>query len=139
MPSQWSIVMVKVVPLGFQLCLVPLTCWFPKGGMKGDFSEIWLTTYFGFRNFANISAMRLIFFKNYSSLKIDFKNVEKNWENIFCFWDNCSWIGCLKLSLLGGEYWSSKVNMLRSSLRNSNITKRDFLRIICLHSDQEIW
>ena len=59
-------------------------------------------------------------------MKIGFQNIEKNRENIFCFWDNYTWIGCLKLPLLGGEYWSSKVNMLRSSIKILSITKRVF-------------
>ena len=45
---------------------------------------------------------------------------------MFCFRDNCIWIGCLKLSLLSRENLSSALNMLTNSLRNLDISKRDF-------------
>ena len=55
--------MVKLVWFTFQQCLVPLTCCFPKGPLKGDLSETFLTTFFRVCNFANTSAMTVIFFK----------------------------------------------------------------------------
>ena len=53
--------MVRVVPFRFQQSMVPLTCCFPKGPLKGDFLEIPLNTFFGVRNLGNASAMRVIF------------------------------------------------------------------------------
>ena len=67
------------------------------------------------------------------------KNAETNWENVFSFWDNCIWIGSLKLSLLRREYFSLVVNVLRNSLENLHITKRDDFELNCFHMYQRIW
>ena len=40
------------------------------------------------------------FFGKCLKFNIDFKNARKNWKKVFCFWDNCIWIVCVKLSLL---------------------------------------
>ena len=40
------------------------------------------------------------FFSEYSKLYADYDNAEKDGENIFWFWDNCIWIGCVRHSLL---------------------------------------
>ena len=63
-----------------------------------------------------------------SKFKLDFKNAQKNSEKVFCFWDNCIWIGCVKLSLLRTEYLPSALNVLTKSLQILNITSRDFLK-----------
>ena len=54
--------MVKVVPLRFQQCLVPLSMLLVEGPLKLDFLDIYLTTLLGVRNFGNTSAVRIIFF-----------------------------------------------------------------------------
>ena len=136
LPSQWSMNMVKVVRFRFQQCWLPLTFCFTKGFMKRDFLEIWLTTFYVARNFGNTSALRMIFFSKCSKFNIDFKNAETNWENVFCFWDICIWIGCLKLSLLRREYLWSAVNMLTNILKTLHITERSFFKLNCFHSDQ---
>ena len=59
------------------------------------------------------------------------KKVEK-----FFFRDNCIRIGCGKLLLLRRKYLSSALNVLTTSFKIFLITKRDFLRLTCLHSDQ---
>ena len=128
--------MVKVVRFRFQQCLLSLTCCFPKEPMKGDFLEICLTTFFGVCNFDNTTAMRSIFFWKCSKFKLDFKNAKTNWNNVICFWDNFIWIGCPKLSLLRREYFSLADNVLRNSLKNFCITKRDFSEINSLNIDQ---
>ena len=116
-----------------------LTSCFPKGPLKEDFLEIYLTKFFGVRNFGNTSAVRVIFFGNYSKLNMYFKNAVTNSENVFCFLDNCVWIGSLKLSLLRREYLSSAVNMLTNIPKILHMTKRDFFQLNCFHSDQWIW
>ena len=57
-------------------------------------------------------------------------------EKFFCFWDNCIWIGCVKLFLLRREYLSSAVNVVRNSLNILHISKRDFFQVKFLLSDQ---
>ena len=51
-----------------------------------------------------------------SKFNVVFRNGEKNWETVFCFWDNSIWSGCVKLSLLRREYFSFAVNVLTNSL-----------------------
>ena len=45
------------------------------------------------------------------------------------FWDNCIWIGWVKLSLLRREFLSSAVNVLTSSPKIFNIWLREVFRI----------
>ena len=64
-----------------------------------------------------------------------FKNAKKNREENFCFWDNCIWIGSVKLPLLSRWCFSSTVNVLTNSLRILCITKRDFFQCNYVQSD----
>ena len=57
----------------------------------------------------------------------------------FCFWDNCIWRCCNRLSLLRTEYLSLAVNVLTNSPKILHITKRAFFQLSCLHNDQWIW
>ena len=61
---------------------------------------------------------------------------QKNSEKTFRFWDNFFWIGCVKLSLLRGEYLSSAVNMLTNSHNMLHITKSDFFKLNIIRGDQ---
>ena len=49
-------------------------------------------TIYSLYNFINTSALKLIFFSKCSKCEIDFRNAEKNWENIFHFRVKCIWI-----------------------------------------------
>ena len=98
------------------------------GPLKQGFLGIYLTTFFRVRNFGNTSAMRVFFWKC-SKFDLNFKSGEKNPKNLFCFLDNCIWIGCFKLSLLRREYLLSTVNVLTKSPKILQITKRDFLQL----------
>ena len=77
-----------------------------------------------------------LFLKKCSKFNLYFKKTVKNSEKIHCFWDNCIWIGCLKLSLLRREYLSSTANVLRNNLNILYINTRDFLKLNYLHSAQ---
>ena len=90
-------------------------------------------------NFQNTKAMRVIFFSKCLKFKLDFKNAAKNWEKVFCFWDNCIWIGIVKLSLLRTGYFSSAANVLTSSPKILHVNKRDFFQLNFLGSDPWIW
>ena len=74
-----------------------------------------------------------------SKLNLNFQNAEKNSENIFGFWDICSWKCYNKFGLLRREYLSSEVNELTNSPKILHISKTDFFKLNCLHSDQWIW
>ena len=54
--------MLKLVSFIFQHSLIPFTFCFSKGPLKCDFLDIYLTTFFGIRNFGNTTAMWVIFF-----------------------------------------------------------------------------
>ena len=86
-----------------------------KSPLKRDFLEIYLTTF----SESVISEIQKLwgssFFSKWSKLNLDFKSVAKSWEKVFCFSDNCIWIGKVKLSLLRRGYFSSIANVLTSS------------------------
>ena len=138
MPSQWSTNMLKVLPCKFQQSFGAFTMLLPKKDpSKQDFFDIDLTRFFGVRKFGNTSAMRVIFFFwKCSKFKLDFKNAEKKSEKVFYFWGTFIWIGWVKLSLLRREYLLSAHSLLGNSLEILHISKKDFLRVNCLHSDQ---
>ena len=46
------------------------------------------------------------------------------------------WMGCIKISLLGKEHWSTTPIVLRNSLKLLDITKRDFLPLNWLPVEQ---
>ena len=79
------------------------------------------------------------FFSKYSKFDGHFKKDEKNWEKVSFIWDNCLWIGIVKLSLLRTGYWSSAANVLTSSPKILHVHKRDFFQVNWLGSDQGIW
>ena len=58
-------------------------------------------------------------------------------KKIFSFSDNCMWMRCIKLSLLGREHLSTAVIVLRNSLKLFHITKRDFLPLNCIPLSNE--
>ena len=80
-----------------------------------------------------------LFFGKCSKFDLDCENAEKHQRKVFCFWDNWTWIGCIKYCLLISEYLSTDFNMLTNRLKILHITKRDFLQFNCLPIDQKIW
>ena len=75
----------------------------------------------------------------YSKIDGDFKNGAENLEKVFCFLDNCVWIGWGTFYLLRRKYLSSAVNVLTNSSKISDITKRDVFQIYFPHTDKMIW
>ena len=55
------------------------------------------------------------------------KKIEKK---IFGFWDKCTRIVSIHLSLIIREYLSSEVNVLRKGLKNFHVSKSDFCNSI---------
>ena len=80
--------------------------------------------------------MSVILFWKYSIFNVDFENTLKNGENVFGFWDNCMWMGCIKLSLFVRAHLSTTVVVLTNSLNLFFITKRDLLQLKCISSEQ---
>ena len=79
------------------------------------------------------------FFWKWSKFNIDLENARKKGEKVFSFWDNCMWMGYIKLFLWGREHLSTGPIVLTNSLKLLHITKRDFLQLNCLPLDQSIW
>ena len=113
-------------------------CW-SKGPLKRAFLDIYLTTF----SQSVISEIQKLWRSSFDSkclkFNTDFKNGAKNSEKVFCFSDNCIWIGIVKLSLSRTGYFSSTANVLRSSPKIWDFNKRDFFQINFLVSDQWIW
>ena len=60
---------------------------------------------------------------------------EKIEKKLFVFGDNLARIGCVKLSLLRREYWSSAVNVLTKTYKAFLLTKNDFFGLNYLQND----
>ena len=107
-----------------------LPCRLSRRPVKREFLDIYLSTSFVVRNLGNRQAKRVIFFWKCSKFNADSKNVEKNSEKMFYFWDKCIWICCITLSLLLREYLSLAVNVWRKGLKNFHVSKSDFCNAI---------
>ena len=83
--------------------------------------------------------MRVILFRKYSKLNLNFENAKENSENIFRFWDNCIWKCCCELSLIRREYLSSAVNGLKKCPKIFDIIQRGSVNLTCLCRDRLIW
>ena len=92
------------------------------------------------RNFGNTKAVRVIFFFfKYSKFNLDLKNAAKSWQKLFCFSDNCIWIGIVKMSLFRTGYFSSVANVLTRYPQIWYVNKGDFFEKNFLASDQRVW
>ena len=114
-------------------------CCLSKGPLKRDFLEIYVTT---FSESIILEIQKLLgssFFSEWSKFNLDFINAGKNWENLFCFWDNCIWIAIVRLSLLRTGYFSSAAKVLTSSPMIWHVNKKEFLEYNFPASDQWIW
>ena len=130
---------IKVVWGRFQMCLARLTYCFSKHPLKRDFLDIYLTPFSGSVTSKIQNLWPWSFFSKCLKFKLNFKIATKNSEKIFCFWDNCIWIGILKLSLWRTGYFSSAANVFTSSAKIWHVNKRDFFELNFLASDQWIW
>ena len=63
----------------------------------------------------------------------------RNYENFLSFSDISVSIGSIILSLLRRAYLALTVSVLANRLKLFHITKTDFFRLNCLHSDQYSW
>ena len=116
-----------------------LRCWLSINVLRCDFLGIKATALFAVYNFGNKRAMRLIVFPKYSTFDVHFRNFEENSANVFCYGDNCVWIGCVKHSLLPREYLSLGVDKLSNSLKIWDTTKTKILELKLFQSDRNIW
>ena len=131
--------MRKLLWWRFQQCSGTFTMLLAKGfSQTGLFRH--LSDYvFRVRNFKITKSMRDSFLPKCSNFHLDFKITARNIEKVFCFLDNCIWIGSLKLSLLRRGYLSSATNVLTTSPNIWHVNNRDFFKLNWLGNDQWIW
>ena len=139
MTWQWSMNMIKVKLCRFEPCLGTFTMLIFDGSSEMGLFRHLCNYVFRVRNFGNTEGVRVIFFTKCSKLNLDFKNLAKNAENFFFFWDNCIWIAIVKLSLLRTGYISSDAHVLRSSPKIFHFNKKDFFQLNSPSSDHWIW
>ena len=131
--------MAKVLSFTLNSASACLSCYLSKGPLKRDFLHIYLTTFFRVRTFKTTTPISVVFFFwKCSSLNLNFQNTKKNWENLFCFWDNSIWKCCYILSLLRREHFLSALSGLTNNPKILHITQRDFFNMNCLHRYQWI-
>ena len=116
-----------------------LPCCLGKVPLKQDFSDIYLTTFLESVISEIQNLLGSSFFSKYLKFILDLKNEAKYWQKVLCFWDNCIWIGIVKLSLLRRGYFSSTTNVLTSSPKTWHVKNRDFFRLHWPGNDRLIW
>ena len=116
-----------------------LRCYLSEVPLKQDSLDIYLTTFSESVTSKIQNLWGSSVFSKYSKFNLNFKNAAKNSEKVFCFWDNCIWIGIVKLSLWRTRYFSSATNVLKSSPKILHVNKRDFFQLKFLGSHRGIW
>ena len=123
----------------FNSVWAPLRHCLLKHPLKRDFLDIYLATFSESVTSKIQNLWGSYFYSKCSKFNLDFKNAGKNLEKVFCSFDNCIWIGIVKLSL----WWASSVSLIAHLLRSSpkilHVNKRKFLEHNVLTSDQWIW
>ena len=131
--------MIKSLRCRFQQCLGTFSILPLKASSEMGFLDIYLTTYSESVTSKMQNLWVWFFYSKIYKFNRELKNEAKDWEKVFCFWDNCIWIGIVKLSLLRRGYFSSVGNVLTSSPKIWYVNKRDFLEHNFLSSDKWIW
>ena len=123
----------------FNSALAGVPCCLSTASLKRGFLDIYLTT----SSESVISKLENLwgfyFVPNLLKFNLDFVMGAKNWEKLFSFWDNCIWIGSVKVSLLRTGNFSLAANVFTSSQKIWHVNKRDVFQLNWLGSDQWIW
>ena len=90
----------------------PSTCWLWNGVLKRCFFESVLNKSFTVCNFRNKVAITFITCFKMFKICSRFQKLNKKQEQVFCFWDNCIWIGDEKFSQSQTGYMPLGVNVL---------------------------
>ena len=116
-----------------------LPCFFSKGPLKREFLYICMITFpeSVIPEIQNLWGSS--FLSKCSKFDLYLKNSVKNSQKVLCFWDNCIWIGIVKLSLLKTRFFSSDASVLTSSPKIWHCKNRDFFQLSWLGSDRLIW
>ena len=123
----------------FNSALAYVPCCLSNASLKRAFLDVYLTTFSESVISKLQNPWRLYFVPNLLIFNLNFQKAVENWEKIFCFWNNCIWIGIDKVSLLRTGNFSSAANVLTSSQKIFHVNKRDVFQLNWLGSDQWIW
>ena len=110
-----------------------------KHHLKRDFLDIYLTTFSKFVTSKKKIIWGSYFFSKSLKFNLDFKNAANYSEKVFCFWDNCIWLGIVKLSLWRTRWFSSTAIVFTSSPMILHLNNRSFFQLNFLGSDWWIW
>ena len=122
---------IKVMWCRFQQCLGTFTMLLVEGSSGTGFFRHLSNHVFRVRSFGNTKAMKVISFSKRSKFQMDSKNAAKSSEKVFFFWENCIWIGIVKLSLLRTGYFWLAANLLTSSFWCDADFKSTWARLPC--------
>ena len=123
----------------FKSASAPLPCSLSKSPQKRDFLDIYQTT-FPESVISEIQNLwKVILFVKMSKISSRFQKCSKRLTKILRFWDNCIWIGIIKLSLLRTGYFSSAANVLTGSPKIWHVKTRYFFQLNWFGSGQWMW
>ena len=132
--------MIKVLWCRFQQCFGTFTILLVEASSEMGLFRHRSVYVFVFRNLENKKCRRVIFFfKMFLKFNLDFKKAAKNWEKLFCSWDNWICIGIVKMSLLRIGYFYLAANVLTSRPKIWHANKRHFFNYNLPASEQWIW
>ena len=132
--------MIKVLWRRFQKSLGTFTMLLVQGSSKTAIFWHLYDYVFGVRNFGNTKSTSVIFFFfKMFEISARFQKCSEKWRKRFCCWDNCIWIGIVKLSLLRTGYFSWTANVLTRSIKILHVRKWDFFQRDSFGNDQWIW
>ena len=129
----------KIFHVNKRECWACWPCCLPKGLLKQDFLDTYLTGLWESVISEIQKLFESFFFFKYSKFNLDLKNAAKSWQKLFCFSDNCIWIGIVKMSLFRTGYFSSVANVLTRYPQIWYVNKGDFFEKNFLASDQWVW
>ena len=128
---------IKVLRCKIQQCLGRFAILLVEASSKMGLFRHLSDYVFGVRNFQNTKSMKVIFSLEISlKFNLPFKNAAESLEKVLPFWDNCTWIGIVKLPLLRTGFFSSGTNLLTSSPKILHVNKGDFFQLNWLGSSQ---
>ena len=115
------------------------TCWLSRRVLKLRFLESGLSKIFTVPNLGNTLAMTIILFFKMFKIWRRFQKWIKKLRKMFCFWDNCIWIGSCKFSQSWTGYLPPAVNLLRNTTKTSPNTRGHIFQINFPQNDEKTW
>ena len=127
----------KVLGSRFQHCLIKFTIFLVETSSERRLFRHWSDYVLRVSEIQKLWGSS--FFSKCLKFNLDFRNAVKDSEKLFYFWDNCIWIGIIKLSLWRTRYFSFATNVFTSSPKILHLYNRSFFQLNFLGSDWWIW